>query len=218
MRHLILRAIRGLILTVLYVLFLSYANPHDGTAHALFGVDDAVLIIAAAIAALSAGTSVGSAAYQNAQANARAKQAMEAARKQQAAQMVASQQQTLAEKNKRLNEAQLIRSRLRVAAGESGLGFGGTYEALVNQADYDAAANVGILQQNLARNILALSLGGEAQMASLVPVQTSPLLSGISGGLQGLSTGLAIAGLSTKGGGSGAKPASSPSPTSRPAQ
>ena len=51
------------------------------------------------------------------------------------------QQQTVdqgaLQKQKAFNRAQLIRSRIRVSAGESGIGYGGTYEAMMNQADYD---------------------------------------------------------------------------------
>jgi len=151
-------------------------------------------IIAAAIAALTAGTSATAAVMQNKQANESAQRQMELVQQQQAAQMAVARRQTEIEKAKRINEANLIRSRLRVAAGESGLGYGGTYNAMMRQADYDAGMNVRLLDENLANSFLAIGLGGQAQKASLVPMQASPLLSGITGGLQGFATGLAIGG------------------------
>ncbi len=95
--------------------------------------------------------------------------------------------QAALERLKSHNQANLIRSRLRVAAGESGIGFGGTYEALVRQADYDEGLNAEIINRNLMNGIKA----SNSQLQVGQP-QLNPLLAAFMGGLQGGQSGLSI--------------------------
>ncbi len=89
------------------------------------------------------------------------------------------QAQEQIEEFKASNRANLIRSRIRVAAGESGIGYGGTYEAMMSQADYDEYINreiIGALSRERAVlncfcytggfSIAALSAGA-AEVASV---------------------------------------------------
>ena len=106
------------------------------------------------------------------------------------------------EKEKTLARHHLIESRIRVAAGESGIGLGGTYEALERQADYDASRNVDIIMENAA-------MGARAAM-SQVPVKApsiNPLVAGFMGALQGGMSGLSIVSSVSGMGGKAAPPA-----------
>ncbi len=106
----------------------------------------------------------------------------------QEAQLVRARQvqaQAALEEQKNFNEAHLIRSRIRVAAGESGIGLGGTYEALMRQADYDAYINSEIIKQNLSMSLTNIR-------RPLLQRETSPLFAGLSGGLGGLQSGLSM--------------------------
>jgi len=96
-------------------------------------------------------------------------------------------QETL-EKKKAINQARLIASRIRVTAGESGLGFGGTYEALLRQSDYDTAINLGIIGQN-AQNQFASAAG---KMQPINSREYNPLFAGLSAGIGGYATGLSL--------------------------
>jgi len=93
-----------------------------------------------------------------------------------------------AERLKAENRAHLIRSQIRVAAGESGIGLGGTYEALMREADYDEYMNVLMIRRNAEANLRRIAAG-------LSPVQTavtSPFFSGLQGGMAGVQTALNI--------------------------
>lgn len=92
------------------------------------------------------------------------------------------------EKKKAISQSRLLLSRIRVTAGESGLGIGGTYENLMRQTDYDSWLNTQIIGQN-ASNQLAQAAGRMQPQ----PFQAmSPLLDGLSAGIGGFSTGLGI--------------------------
>lgn len=95
------------------------------------------------------------------------------------------QQQADLEQKKSFNQAHLIRSRIRVAAGESGIGLGGTYLALMRQADYEEFINAEIIQQNLATRLTQIQ-------RPLLQERTSELWAGLAGGLGGLQAGLSI--------------------------
>lgn len=97
------------------------------------------------------------------------------------------------ERRKRLNEAAMIAGRLRVAAGDAGTGFGGSYQALQRQADYDLALNDAIAARNLRANLVAIRTGGQAQALQIAAQRTNPLLQGLLGGLSGFNAGLSIA-------------------------
>ncbi len=113
--------------------------------------------------------------------------AMDAQRKAAGIQNQQLSDQAALERNKSHNEANIIRSRLRVAAGESGIGFGGTYEALSRQADYDEYINKEIINRNLMNSIKS----SNSQLQPGQPVM-SPILAAFMGGLGGLQSGLSI--------------------------
>ncbi len=151
------------------------------------------LIIAGASAAVSGGTAITSTVLQN-RAQQEAADAQSALARQQARQlMTVAQQKAQIERGKKINEGNLVRSRLRVAAGESGIGYGGTFEALMRQIDFDASSNVAIVEQNLSNRLSSIRLGEASQLASLTAIPDSPILAGLSSGVQGFSTGLSIA-------------------------
>lgn len=105
------------------------------------------------------------------------------------------QQSAAVERAKQIQQAQQIAGRLRVAAGESGVGMGGSMAALLRQTDLDAGMNLAILDQNLANQLAAIRTSGMAHMQQTASQAQNPLLAGIGGGLQGLSTGLSVASL-----------------------
>jgi len=83
-------------------------------------------------------------------------------------------------------EAARIQGRLRVAAGESGLGAGGTFDALTRQTTLNLSENIGNIQSNLANNLNLLSSRQVSEDANRV----DPLLAGLTGGIGGYSTGM----------------------------
>jgi|AACY02.16.fsa_nt_gi hypothetical protein len=90
--------------------------------------------------------------------------------------------------------AQQIQGRLRVASGEAGVGIGGSYSLLQQQAAFDQGRNVDIVNQNLQNQADLVSTGAQANLASMSSNYQSPILSGFTGALSGLSTGLSIGG------------------------
>jgi hypothetical protein len=148
------------------------------------------LIPALLIGGISAGASVyGS--YQQAQAQ---NKYMEATYKSEVNVANAKNRMIVAqhsEEERRIStQAQLIRSRIRAAAGEAGIGLGGTYQNLIQQADFDAARNEQIANQNTQGQLLAVAAG----VQPLPSQQYIPWLSGLAAGLQGFGTGLSIGG------------------------
>jgi len=117
------------------------------------------------------------------------------------------------ERMKRVNEADQIRGRLRVAAGAAGVGMGGSFGALERQSEFDESANLAILEGNreialrsiesqYSSGITSLRSGFNAAMINiqsnliqLASQRTNPILQGFMGGMQGLQTGLQITGL-----------------------
>ena len=96
-----------------------------------------------------------------------------------------SDQESL-EQLKARNKSAQIRSRIRAASADMGMGFGGTYDSLMQQANFDEIMDLNIIRKN-----------AKAKMAGLViqPVQqqySNPLLSGIMAGMEGIGTGLQI--------------------------
>jgi len=85
--------------------------------------------------------------------------------------------------------AHQVRSRLRVAAGESGLGLGGTYENLLQQTDYEEAVEREILSRNALANIAAVR--SRAPRETYAP-NASPLMTAMSAGLNTFAQGLQI--------------------------
>lgn len=155
-------------------------------------------LTAGTISALGTGvaTAGGLAALQATQAaekNASLKRAQEAQAKAVALQSQQITEQQAVQRNQMTNRANLLQSRLRVAAGESGLGLGGTYQALARQTDYDAAMNQRISAINAKNAILNVRSGGRANIAQLQGQMDNPALAGIMGGVQGFGLGLGLA-------------------------
>jgi hypothetical protein len=93
------------------------------------------------------------------------------------------------ESRKAINQSHLIESRIRVTAGESGMGMGGTALALMRQVDYDTLMNTNIIHQNAINSFGAAASGMQPIRANTY----NPLIEGFMGGLGGLTTGLQIA-------------------------
>jgi len=90
--------------------------------------------------------------------------------------------------------AQQVRGRLRVALGEAGVGMGGSAQALLNQSEYDEGINRSIIEESFLNNDARVRSGLNADMIGLESRVQNSLLSALSGGLSGFSTGLSIAG------------------------
>lgn len=149
------------------------------------------ITIAVAVGGLLAGTS----AVQASQQNKAIKKAEGAQRRSAAVQTKQLEDAASLEREKRIMEQRRINSRLRVAAGESGLSLGtGTSMALQNQTMADLDRNLGLIDQNLRNQTLRVQSGADANIASLQSSRQNMLLSGISGGLDGALTGLQIGG------------------------
>lgn len=126
------------------------------------------------------------------QAKAQNEATQDAARAQYKAVKTQNQQlsdQSALERLKSHNEANKIRSHLRVAAGESGIDFGGTYEALARQVDYDEAINAEIIN----RNLMTSTWRSNSQLQP-VPGDQNPLLAALMGMMGGAQSGLSIGG------------------------
>jgi len=146
---------------------------------------------------LGAASSAASAAQQNAAARAAAKTASQrgaAMAASGAIQMQQIRQAAAQQRAERLDEAHRLRSRIRVAAGESGIGYGGTYEAMMRQVDFDAAAAAGSITRNESWALRRAQFGLSADLAPLrEPYQMQPIaLAGFTGGLSGAISGLRI--------------------------
>ena len=147
-------------------------------------------LLAAALGAVSTYATVDAANKQNKATS----DAMQIAAKNATQQQKAVVAQAQLEKEKRLREAQTIRGKLRVATAESGIGFGGTVDALNRQLDYDVSKSLGVLEQNKQNQLQSIRSGGQADLASLAGTFRSPALEGLVGGLRTIQTGLSIAG------------------------
>lgn len=98
------------------------------------------------------------------------------------------------EKRKRLSEVRAIEGRLRVVAADAGVGIGGSYEALLRQNDIDTATNIRIIEQNYTNGVARIQSGASADLDRLAASTRNPILDTFTGALQGLQSGLAIAG------------------------
>lgn len=150
---------------------------------------------------VSAGLMIGTAAFgtaTSAQAARRRNDAIERSMASQSRSAAVRQrqvaEQAAVERQKEIDAAHRIRGRLRVAAGEAGVGLGGSYAALMRQADTDAATNVDIINRNENAQQTQLRSGLEANLSTLSSRTQNPLIAGLSGGLSGLQTGLSIGG------------------------
>lgn len=112
---------------------------------------------------------------------------------------------------KRRNEAAMIRARLRVSGAEAGVGDG--TDTLLAQANYDEALNQNLLDRNVVNEQRRIASGLNADLTNLHGQSMNGILSAITGGIQGFSTGLQIQSALPKGDGAGSLGSS---PTGRP--
>lgn len=157
---------------------------------------------AATTGLLLGGISSAAQAAQAAQSNANAQAQAEVANAnalasyeaQQKAAKVKAQQlsnQAAVERDKVSSQAHQIESNLRVAAGESGIGQGGTYNALARQTAIDSQREKNIINQNL-------EMGVEYTASQIEPLQLvsasqyDVVFPALTGGFKGFSTGLSI--------------------------
>ncbi len=143
-------------------------------------------IILGTLALGGAGLGAFSSAQQAKSANQRAEQLHASQRR--AARIQANQiaAQSSLEKQKTARQAHSIRSTIRTAAGEQ-LGLGGTYEALLRQADLDQLTNEEIIQQNAL-----LATQNVFSRVPPAPQEQNTTLAMILGGLGGFQSGLNI--------------------------
>lgn len=157
---------------------------------------DPISLTALAIgsAALGATTSAMGAASQNKAIKKSMESQTQAAKIQQ--QQVADQ--AAIEREKNFRAMQQIQGRIRVSAGEAGATTGGSFNALSQQAFNDQSLNNAILMRNMTNQQAAIAAGLQANLASLSSQHQSPILSGLTGGLSGFSTGLSIGNAANK--------------------
>lgn len=96
------------------------------------------------------------------------------------------------EMEKRRAEAARIRALLRVTSGDEG--EGGSFDALIRQADYDESLNKSIIETNRRNQISAVASGAEANILNLSSRMSNALLDSLTAGIGGFSTGLQIGG------------------------
>lgn len=89
-------------------------------------------------------------------------------------------------------EAAQIRGRLRVAGASAGDATGGNIHQLQYLAERNAQIQLSIIDDNASSATASIGSGLDAQIAALEGNALSPILAGISGGLQGIQAGLSI--------------------------
>lgn len=154
--------------------------------------DFGLITIPLAIGTALAGTAMS--VMQASAQNAAIQQSMKAQQDATRAQQAQLADQAGLEKEKIRRQTGQVIGRLRVAGGEAGLGFGGTMDALQQQANMDMGMNLSAMDQGYWNQIGALHSNHRASMAQMRGQAQNPLLSGFMGGLSGLSTGLQIGG------------------------
>ena len=92
------------------------------------------------------------------------------------------------ERAKNANEAAQIEGRIRVLAGERGVGTAGTMAALLRQSDYDEAINASIMERNYLNQAARINSGLEANVKTLAAQGQNAMIRGLS---SAVGTGLA---------------------------
>lgn len=98
------------------------------------------------------------------------------------------------DRQKHLNASQLAIGRARVLGTARGVGQGGSVEAIQRQIDYDAAVNNRIIDINRGNQIRRVRSEARAHLARLAGQTVAPAVVGLTGALEGIGTGLSIAG------------------------
>lgn len=96
------------------------------------------------------------------------------------------------EVRKRAAQTQLARGRLRVLAGDSGLGFDGSFSALEDQQIRNDRIDTAIIDRNAYDAKVNAASQLKASLIRLFSGTGNPILSGLQGGISGFSTGLRI--------------------------
>lgn len=151
--------------------------------------------------------SAGLAARQSRHGNQAVRNSLESARRAAGVQIAQLRSSAKEAKARNVRNQQIMLGQIRVAAAESGTGFGGSWADIERQALHDAQYNSEIIDINAQSAIDNVLSGFEASRVSLESQITNPIIAGFTGGLQGLMTGLAITSqlgdLSGEGGGEG---------------
>ena len=137
--------------------------------------------------ALSTLAAAGSAVYSTQQQNKAAEARQDAAEEAARIQSIQLGEVAAADKAEVTLEAEVIQGRIRVAAGESGIGTGGSAAAIALAADLAEKRSLSAIDRKLGLDIRSLE--------SRIPraATTSPFLAGALGALGGVSSGLSIA-------------------------
>jgi hypothetical protein len=147
-----------------------------------------MLAIPAALAVVGAAESVSAASAQNRAAHRSAVTANAAA--------VAKTQQiedaAALERTKTQNQFEQIRGRLRVAGAAAGVGLGGSFDALDEQAAVDENLNKQVINTNTTNQVASVRSGLDADLTSLASHTMSTILAGFTGGVTGAETGLRV--------------------------
>lgn len=152
------------------------------------GVETA-LAIAAASTAVGTGASILGAQQQNRAV----RRSIESTRRAGQIQEQQTSKQASQELERIRRERDQIVGRLRVAAGQAGTVTSATsFGDLTMQTGTDASINSQIVMENFQSQIDAIRTGTQANVDSAASRYRNPLLDTISGGFQGLSTGLQI--------------------------
>lgn len=153
------------------------------------GIETAALI--SAVAAAGGAAATATAAQQQNRAIAKSRRSANTAASIQAGQVIAAGE---LEAKKNLQREQKLIGAIRVGSAGAGVGIGGSWQAIVDQAEYESALNMNVIKQNTRAQTAAISSGLDATLAQLEAGQANPILAGFTGGMQGLNSGLAISG------------------------
>ncbi len=151
---------------------------------------DPVTLTALTLAATA--TTAGVSAYSARQQNKALEAGMDAQTLAAAEQQRQLGRQTSQEQQERVDEANQLAARIRVARGEAGVGLGGSTAALIRQVDFDTAENINVLDLNYLANIRRVRSGARANITQLQNQTRNPLLDAFTGGLQGRNMGLQL--------------------------
>lgn len=144
-----------------------------------------------AVGALAGGAlSIGQASSRNRQIDSQSASLSNAARVQ-AAQLADQRSQNLQER--RLEAAQLA-GRLATSTAGAGVGFGNTYAGLDNTIASSLARASTNIERNYQNSLLSLQAGTQLSQSQLDSQRQNEFLTGLTGGLAGLTSGLQIGG------------------------
>lgn len=152
----------------------------------------------AEVIAVSALLAAGAASYSSyAGAKAQNEGLKKAAEADQAAASIQARQvneQKRTQRDRALQESAKLRAALQVSAGEAGIGLGGSTQQRANQVAFNTAEQIAAIERGAGNNIMAINSQSLARQTTLAGQAVSTTGAAVQGGIQGLSTGLAIGG------------------------